>query len=114
MYKYEIKTGEQVQVKTDPYAKRMELRPQTSSIVHTLRDDGWTDQDWIARRPESHSVAKPVSVCEVHPGSWRRVPKEDCPLSYLELADQLVPYVHDLGYTHIELIPILEHPLDQS
>ena len=93
----------------------MELRPQTSSIVHAIRDDNWTDEIWIDRRAQSNAVEEPMSIYEVHLGSWRRIPEEDNrPLSYLELADQLIPYVSNLGYTHIELMPILEHPLDQS
>lgn len=116
LYKFELKGADgDLKIKTDPFAKRMELRPQTASIVHTLRDDVWTDADWIDRRARSHAVEEPMSVYEVHPGSWRRVPEEDNrPLSYVEMAEQMVPYVRDLGYTHIELMPILEHPLDQS
>jgi 1,4-alpha-glucan branching enzyme len=116
LYKFETRSeAGDLQIKTDPFAKRMELRPQTASIVHRIRDDNWTDASWIEQRSNSHSVEEPVSIYELHPGSWRRVPEEgNRPLSYVELADQLVPYVRDLGYTHIELMPILEHPLDQS
>ena len=116
LYKFEIRSQDgQVQTKTDPFAKRMELRPQTASIVHNLSNDGWSDADWITRREQSQASEEPISVYEVHLGSWRRVPEDGHrSLSYVELADQLIPYVKELGYTHIELMPILEHPLDQS
>ena len=116
LYKFEVKGADnQIQSKTDPFAKRMELRPQTAAIVHTIDDSLWTDQAWIDKRSRSHAVEEPVSIYELHPGSWRRVPEDgNRPLSYVELADTLVPYVKDLGYTHIELMPILEYPLDQS
>jgi 1,4-alpha-glucan branching enzyme len=116
LYKFEVKGQDGgIQAKTDPFAKRMELRPQTAAIVHEIDDNLWTDQAWIEQRTRSHAVEEPVSIYEVHPGSWRRLPEEDNrSLSYVEMADTLVPYVKDLGYTHIELMPILEHPLDQS
>jgi 1,4-alpha-glucan branching enzyme len=116
LYKFEVKGADNlIQSKTDPFAKRMELRPQTAAIVHTIDDSLWTDQAWIDKRSRSHAVEEPVSIYELHPGSWRRVPEDgNRPLSYVELADTLVPYVKYLGYTHIELMPILEYPLDQS
>jgi 1,4-alpha-glucan branching enzyme len=116
LYKFEVKGQDGgIQAKTDPFAKHMELRPQTAVIVHEIDDSIWTDQSWIEQRTRSHAVEEPVSIYEVHPGSWRRVPEEDNrSLSYVEMADTLVPYFKDLGYTHIELMPILEHPLDQS
>jgi 1,4-alpha-glucan branching enzyme len=116
LYKFEIKGGDGgLQVKIDPFAKRMELRPQTAAIVHSIDDNLWTDADWIERRSRSHAVEEPLSIYEVQLGSWRRVPEEDNrSLTYSELAETLVPYVKHMGYTHIELMPILEHPLDQS
>ncbi len=114
LYKFEIRsrvTGA-VELKSDPYARSMELRPSTASIV--CGDDyAWTDADWMARRREFDWQHAPMSVYEVHLGSWQRHPDgRFC--SYRELAAELVPYVARLGYTHVELLPVTEHPLDDS
>ena len=80
-----------------------------------LDKHNWADADWMAQRTQRNWLQQPISVYEVHLGSWRRMPEEHNRwLSYLELADQLIPYVKDLGYTHIELMPVMEHPFDGS
>jgi 1,4-alpha-glucan branching enzyme len=117
IYKYEIigPNGNMVPLKADPYAFRAEVRPHTGSIVADLDKYQWNDADWMTRRARTDWFDKPVSFYEVHLGGWRRVPEEGNRwLSYRELADQLIPYVKDLGYSHIELLPIMEHPFDGS
>jgi 1,4-alpha-glucan branching enzyme len=117
IYKYEI-VGPQnniLPLKADPYGFRSELRPNTGSVVARLDKHSWNDADWLNHRASRNWLAQPISVYEVHLGSWRRIPEENNRwLSYRELADQLVPYVKELGYTHIELLPIMEHPYDGS
>jgi 1,4-alpha-glucan branching enzyme len=101
--------------KADPYAFASEIRPQTASKVWDLSGYAWGDGEWLGRRGRAHAVGAPVSVYEVHLGSWRRVPGEGNRwLSYRELAPLLADYVHDLGYTHVEFLPVSEHPLDAS
>jgi 1,4-alpha-glucan branching enzyme len=117
IYKYEIigAQGAMLPLKADPYAFRAELRPNTGSVVVNLDSHVWTDHQWISQRSQKNWLESPISVYEVHLGSWRRVPEEGNRwLSYRELGDQLIPYVKDLGYTHIELLPIMEHPFDGS
>ncbi len=117
IYKYEI-TGPHdnlLPLKSDPYAFRSELRPNTGSVVAHLETHQWNDSNWIAAREKKNWLDSPISVYEVHLGSWRRVPEDkDRWLTYRELADQLVPYVKEMGYTHIELLPVMEHPFDGS
>lgn len=108
-YKYEIKThGNALLLKADPYAFEAECPPRTASVVAAApRAD-------VQHHPAADRHA-PVAIYEVHLGSWRRVPEEgDRPLTYRELADRLVPYVKDMGFTHIELMPVGEHPFDGS
>ncbi len=115
VYKYEIAspfTGSPF-VKADPFATRSELRPQTASIV-TTSTHHWSDQQWMESRAARQALDAPISVYEVHLGSWRRNPNDPPYLSYRELAEQLIPYIADLGYTHIELLPVAEHPYDPS
>jgi 1,4-alpha-glucan branching enzyme len=117
IYKYEI-VGPQnniLPLKADPYGFRSELRPNTGSVVARLDKHAWQDAKWLERRSSKNWLEQPVSVYEVHLGSWRRLPEENNRwLSYRELADQMIPYVKELGYTHIELLPIMEHPYDGS
>ncbi len=116
-YKYEIKSPVQdlPLKKADPFAFSSELRPGTASKVYNLDGYKWGDQDWTENRSEIQAHDQPISVYEVHAGSWRKKVGEDPGfLSYRELAEQLVPYVKDMGYTHIELLPIAEHPYDPS
>ena len=116
-YKYEIKGagGDLLPLKSDPYAFMAEMRPLTASIVHGLSKYEWQDQDWVRTRANSADLTAPISIYEVHMGSWARVPEEgNRYLTYGELAERLVPYVKDLGFTHIEMLPITEHPFDGS
>ena len=117
IYKYEIlgQQGQVLPLKADPYAFASELRPNTGSVVARIDKHPWGDNDWMIRRTQNNGLGSPISVYEVHLGSWRRVPQQGHRwLTYRELADQLIPYVKDLGYTHIELLPIMEHPYDGS
>jgi 1,4-alpha-glucan branching enzyme len=117
IYKYEIigPNGQILPLKADPYAFRSELRPNTGSVVARLDQYQWKDAEWIKRRAQKNWFESPVSIYEVHLGSWRRMPEASNRwLTYRELGDQLIPYVKDLGYTHIELLPIMEHPYDGS
>ncbi|MDP4092299.1 MAG: 1,4-alpha-glucan branching protein GlgB [Bacillota bacterium] len=116
VYKYEIKTCKnELYKKSDPYAFYSELRPSTASIVYDLNNYDWNDDSWMNGRNNSGSFDKPVSIYEVHLGSWQRVTEEDNRfLTYREFADKLVDYVSDMNYTHIELLPIAEHPFDGS
>jgi 1,4-alpha-glucan branching enzyme len=116
IYKYEIKTPQnQLYVKSDPYAFYSEPRPHTASVVYNIDTYKWSDEKWIEQRENSNLFEKPVSIYEVHLGSWARVPGEGNRfLTYRELADNLVDYVKEMGYTHIELLPVSEHPFDGS
>ncbi|MCX8129878.1 MAG: 1,4-alpha-glucan branching protein GlgB [Clostridia bacterium] len=117
VYKYEIKThfGE-IYKKADPYAFYAELRPDTASIVYDIEGYQWGDKDWIKERENSNILEKPVSIYELHLGSWKKKIDDDDNgfFSYRELADQLVEYVKEMGYTHIEILPVSEHPFDGS
>jgi 1,4-alpha-glucan branching enzyme len=115
-YKFEIK-GQQGfwAQKADPYAFAAEVRPRTASVVFDLSRYEWSDAAWIDQRTQTKWHEKPVSVYEVHLGSWKRnVEQGNRWLTYRELAEQLIPYVKEMGYTHIELMPIAEHPFDGS
>jgi 1,4-alpha-glucan branching enzyme len=116
-YKFEIRTrdGHLLQ-KADPYARRFEVPPNTASVIWTDGGHTWQDHDWMRDRASFNGWhERPMSVYEVHPGSWRRVPDQgNRYLTYRELAATLVPYVRDMGYTHIELMPIMEHPFSGS
>ncbi|HET6725032.1 MAG TPA: 1,4-alpha-glucan branching protein GlgB [Gammaproteobacteria bacterium] len=115
VYKYEIKSrdGALLPLKADPYGFYAEHPPRTASIVQPLADLVWKDDAWIAARAAAQSRHAPISIYEVHLGSWRRADGNRY-LSYRELADTLVPYVKDMGFTHIELMPISEYPFDGS
>ena len=113
-YKYDIETdtGEHL-IKADPFAFGSELRPKNASVVADLKYK-WTDKDWIKKRNSEDRFNSPMNIYEVHLGSWKRHPREDGFYSYRELADTLVPYVKKMGYTHMEILPVMEHPLDAS
>ena len=100
-------------MKADPFAFYAEQRPHTASRVYDLDGYTWEDQAWMNARSSFTPYNSPVNIYEVHIGSWRRHEDGSC-LTYLEFAEQLVPYVTDMGYTHIELLPVMEHPLDMS
>ncbi|CAM2064597.1 1,4-alpha-glucan branching enzyme GlgB [Sulfidibacter corallicola] len=112
-YMFEIKhrDGYLLPLKADPYAFRAQLPPNTASIVSRVDRFHWSDETWMAERGEKQRIDSPLSIYEVHLGAWKRVPEEhDRFLTYLELAEQLIPYVVDMGFTHMELMPISEFP----
>ena len=115
LYKFEIlnRFSNEVLLKTDPYGQQFEFRPNTSSIVVNENSYEWLDHQWLTERSSRNWLHEPMSIYEVHLGSWRR-DKLGNFLNYRALADQLVEYVKRLGFTHIELLPITEHPLDAS
>ncbi len=117
-YKFEIKTQEGHLIeKTDPYGNFQELRPSHSSLVVDLDKYKWQDEKWLKNRRKNKPLNSALSVYEVHLGSWKRVIEEDGNdrfMSYREYVDELIPYVKEMGYTHIELMPIEEHPFDGS
>jgi 1,4-alpha-glucan branching enzyme len=117
IYKYAIESrvlGYRVD-KADPFAFASEIRPQTASMVWDLSGYAWDDAAWLARRARANALDAPISIYEVHLGSWMRVPEEGNRwLTYRELAAKLPAYVRDAGFTHVELLPITEHPFDGS
>ncbi|MEZ6130312.1 MAG: 1,4-alpha-glucan branching protein GlgB [Planctomycetaceae bacterium] len=114
-YKYAIRTQDgRILEKSDPVAFAAELRPDTASIVWNLRDFEWHDQDWLNRRNSTNWLEAPVSAYEVHPGSWKRPGDGRAYHNYRELAHLLADYVLEVGYTHVQLMPITEHPFDGS
>src|SRR5579862_9809147 len=115
VYKYEIISAEGalLPLKADPLGFGAEMRPSTASVVADTEHFSWSDADYMERRKQGDPRRKPMSIFEVHLGSWRRG-EDNRFLTYDELAESLIPYVADLGFTHIELLPITEHPLDAS
>ena len=136
-YKYEIRTQQgHIYEKADPYGFLHEIRPQNGSIVSKLKNFNWNDSSWISNRDSSSQINKPISVYEMHLGSWLHEstdnkyiedngePRDPVPaadlkpgtrlLTYPELTKKLIPYVKERGFTHIELMPISEHPFDGS
>ncbi|MCM1115120.1 MAG: 1,4-alpha-glucan branching protein GlgB [Clostridium sp.] len=113
-YKYAIETKSgSVIMKADPYATHAETRPGTASKVYYSDKYKWTDQKWCESTKQSNVLEKPVNIYEIHFGSWKQHENGDF-LSYRQMADELVPYVKDMGYTHIEMLPVMEHPFDGS
>ncbi|MCE6952825.1 1,4-alpha-glucan branching protein GlgB [Cereibacter sphaeroides] len=114
-YKYEIRApgGQILPLKADPVGFGSEHPPRTASVVRDIRGANWGDADWMAERAARQSVDAPISIYEVHLGSWRRA-EGGRMLSYLEAAGQLVDYAADMGFTHIELMPVSEFPFDGS
>ena len=121
-YKYEIKTRDGVLLqKSDPYAKFNELRPSTNSLIYDITKYKWNDEAWLAARNANHPLSGPINIYEVNLGSWKKNPAniregDDSGgfMTYTELAHELVPYAVEMGYTHLELMPIQEHPYDGS
>jgi 1,4-alpha-glucan branching enzyme len=115
LYKYEIRSrpGGELLLKTDPYAQAFELRPGTAARVAGGSNHAWRDDAWMQQRAHWDWLHAAVNVYELHPGSWRRHPDGRF-YTYEELAQALIPYVQEQGYTHIELLPVFEHPLDES
>lgn len=121
LYKYYVvgKHGVRAE-KTDPVGFFAETRPRTASCVFDLDTYQWQDQEWLEKREKTNHLEAPVSIYELHLGSWMRVhdpdgvERQDRFLTYRELADKLIPYVQELGFTHVEMLPLSEHPLDRS
>ncbi len=117
LYKYAVESqhnGYKVQ-KADPFGFACEIRPQTASVVWDLSGYDWQDGEWMAHRKEKNALNSPVSIYEVHLGSWMRVAEEENRwLTYRELAPKLAQYVAEMGFTHVELLPVTEHPFDGS
>jgi 1,4-alpha-glucan branching enzyme len=112
LYKYYIVShhGNYRVEKADPFAYFSEIPPKKASIIWDL-DYNWEDREWMEKRRQTNALDAPVSIYEVHLGSWRRVPEEgNRSLSYRELAPRLAEYIHQLGFTHVEFLPIMEHP----
>jgi 1,4-alpha-glucan branching enzyme len=116
IYKFAIKTQEgHILEKCDPFQFYGELRPKTGSVVRSVNTYAWNDHLWQETKRNIAPYDGPLSIYEVHPGSWQRDPSDpDRFLTYRELAGTLIPYVKKLGFTHIELLPVMEHPLDES
>jgi 1,4-alpha-glucan branching enzyme len=114
-YKFEVRRQDgSINLKADPFAFATEVPPATASVVWQPEHE-WRDADWVELRRQSDPIRAPMSVYEVHLGSWRLNPLEgNRPLSYLELADELADYAVDLGFTHVELLPVMEHPFAGS
>ncbi len=114
-YKFELRTREgKLRLKADPLAFRAEVPPANASVVFAS-DYEWNDAGWLERRHEAEPLRAPIAIYEVHLGSWRLNPAEgNRPLSYPELADELAEYVTDMGFTHVELLPVMEHPYAPS
>jgi len=114
-YKYEIRAQDgRLRIKADPVAFATEVPPANASVIHDYRHE-WNDDEWLQQRAQKDWLREPVSIYEVHLASWRRNPLEDNrPLNYLELADELADYANDLGFTHVELMPVMEHPFSGS
>lgn len=114
-YKFEIVSpeGKLLPLKADPFAFQAEIRPRTASVVADPTPFDWTDADYLKKRAETDWRRVPMSIYEVHLGSWRRRPDGEF-LDYEQLGEQLIPYAVDMGFTHIELMPVSEHPFDAS
>ena len=113
-YRFVIETGDgRTLYKCDPFAFHTETRPANASKIYGIHSFEWTDKKWLNKRKKANVYESPVNIYEVHAGSWQAY-DDGNPLPYRELADRLVPYVKEMGYTHIELLPITEHPFDGS
>ncbi|MEK7713271.1 MAG: 1,4-alpha-glucan branching protein GlgB, partial [Deltaproteobacteria bacterium] len=116
IYKFNIKSKSgEVLEKADPYAFSSEIRPKSASIVYDIDKYTWNDAKWLSQRERHNALDAPISMYEVHLGSWMRVPEDgNRYLTYRELAKKLAEYVKDMGYTHVQLMPVTEYPLDAS
>jgi 1,4-alpha-glucan branching enzyme len=115
-YKFEMRLPDgNVALKVDPFASQVEVPPKTAAKVHSLEHYAWSDADWMEQRRHWSFLTAPISIYEMHFGSWRRVPEEgQRSLSYREMAVELARYIKSLGFTHIELMPLTEHPFYPS
>jgi 1,4-alpha-glucan branching enzyme len=117
LYKYEMlgPDGNLLPLKADPYAQRTETPPRTASVIAAPSRHVWLDGGWLAERARNNDRVAPIAIYEAHLGSWRRnLAERGRYLTYRELADELVPYVRDLGFTHLEIMPVTEYPFDGS
>ncbi|MDD3472525.1 MAG: 1,4-alpha-glucan branching protein GlgB [Syntrophaceae bacterium] len=116
LYKYELKTSrDEIRIKSDPFAFYMELRPGTASIVWDINRFTWSDDNWLSIRSKRNPMSHPMNIYEVHLGSWMRVVQDNYRwASYRELAAPLASHCKKYGFTHVELMPIMEHPFDAS
>ncbi len=116
LYKFEIRTRDgTLLIKSDPFAFAFEKRPRTAGMVMGLDDHEWSDQDWMTQRPDRDLLRQPLAIYEVHLGSWKRRKNDQDPwLTYRDAAEELVAYVKDMGFTHIQFLPLAEHPFDGS
>ena len=113
-YKYYFRTADGREFyKSDPFAFHCETRPGTASKYYSELDFDWSDKGWLRKRKKADIYSSPMNIYEVHAGSWQLY-DDGNPLSYRDLADRLIPYVKDMGYTHIELLPVMEYPFDGS
>ncbi|WP_071460484.1 1,4-alpha-glucan branching enzyme [Bacillus massilinigeriensis] len=114
LYKYEMETRDgNVILKADPFAFRSEQRPNTASVVHSFASYKWDDGKWMRGRTKKDHGTQPMAIYEIHLGSWK-LKQNGSFITYRELAGELIPYVREHGYTHIEIMPLCEHPLDVS
>ena len=115
-YKFRITSNHNdvVTEKIDPYGLFFETPPKTASIIWDIKDYKWKDKKWLSYRKDKNGLDRPYSVYELHLGSWRHKADENKSLSYLELAEELVAYVKEMNFTHVELMPIMEYPYDPS
>lgn len=114
IYKYCVTTpSDELIFKTDPYAFHTETRPSNCSKIYSLEGYEWKDGEWYQNQQNTDTINSPMNIYEMHAGSWRTYPDGN-PFSYSQLADELVPYIKDMGYTHIELMPLTEYPYDGS
>ncbi len=114
LYKYAVTdAGGKTVLKSDPFAFYSELRPNTASVVRDIPKYDWTDKEWLLGREKTPIYDKPMNIYEVHAASWK-THKDGALFSYRELADELIPYVKEMGYTHIEMMPLCEYPFDGS
>jgi 1,4-alpha-glucan branching enzyme len=117
LYKYHVESHDRDYTvdKADPYGFAAEIRPQTASRIWDLQSYSWQDDSWMTGRAKQNSLTSPISIYEVHLGSWKRVPEEGNRwMTYREVAPLLADYVHEAGFTHVEFLPVMEHPFDGS
>ncbi|MBQ8654543.1 MAG: 1,4-alpha-glucan branching protein GlgB [Clostridia bacterium] len=113
-YKYVVLgADDQLVEKADPYGFAMQNRPGTASFIYDMEGYKWKDSRWMKKREKWDAYHSPVNIYELHLGSWKRH-ADGTMMSYMEIADELIPYIQDMGYTHVELLPVMEHPLDMS
>ena len=114
LYKYVIESAKgELLYKADPYAFYAQQPPETASVVYDINGFKWSDKRWLNKRKKENHMEKPLNIYEVHLGSWK-MHEDETYYTYEELADELISYVKEMGYTHIELMPVMEHPFDGS